>query len=194
MVIFSSKKHSRKLTFHVKITTNLLYYRSLPGPPRPPRAQSQVNMVSQNSDLTPNKTLPRSSSEPKVDKHMKREIRAAKSRSVHFDGSGPSNSNGIGNATVICCLLHISITSRKNISIQNQKKYTKFIIRFSLQYTRNFSLLLEPEELLKPISIIGNNSNAIPKHQSHDNCISNGNGVLETDLDLPPPPPSGTVF
>ena len=113
MVIFSSKKHSRKLTFHFKITTNLLYYRSLPGPPRPPRAQSQVNMVSQNSDLTPNKTLPRSSSEPKVDKHMKREIRAAKSRSVHFDGSGPSNSNGIGNATVICCLLRTTITPVK---------------------------------------------------------------------------------
>ena len=91
-------------------------------------------MVSQNNDLTPNKTLPRSSSEPKVDKHMKREIRAAKSRSVHFDGSGPSNSNGIGNANVIFCLLRISIISRKNISSQNQKKYTKFIIRFSLQY------------------------------------------------------------
>ena len=59
-------------------------------------------MVSQDNDLTPTKKLPRSSSEPKIDKHMKREIRAAKSRSVHFDGSGPSN--GIGNILkiVIC--------------------------------------------------------------------------------------------
>ena len=54
-------------------------------------------MVSQNNDLTPIKTLPRSLSEPKVDKHMKREIRAAKSRSVHFDGSG----NGIGNYVIV---------------------------------------------------------------------------------------------
>ena len=50
-------------------------------------------MVSQSNELssiTTAKKLPRSSSEPKVDKHLKREARALKSRSVHFDGTGMS--------------------------------------------------------------------------------------------------------
>ena len=40
------------------------------------------------------KQLPRSSSETKVDKQHKREARAAKSRSVHFDGSGIAYGSG----------------------------------------------------------------------------------------------------
>ena len=70
------------------------FCRSLQGPPRPPRTQSQIDMVSQSNELssiTTAKKLPRSSSEPKVDKHLKRESRALKSRSVHFDGTGMSN-------------------------------------------------------------------------------------------------------
>ena len=58
------------------------------GPPRPPRTQSQIDMVSQSNEMASIKQLPRSSSETKVDKQHKREARAAKSRSVHFDGSG----------------------------------------------------------------------------------------------------------
>ena len=83
----------------IKVPTQYYSYlfafcRSLPGPPRPPRTQSQIDMVSQSNELssiTTAKKLPRSSSEPKVDKHLKRESRALKSRSVHFDGTGISN-------------------------------------------------------------------------------------------------------
>ena len=126
-------------------------------------------MVSQSNELssiTTAKKLPRSSSEPKVDKHLKRESRALKSRSVHFDGTGMSNT--------ICDV--VFFLSKKGLY---DKKLTFF--------------LTEVEAPLRPISIIGaanSNTNGSTEENASTPMINgyNTNGVLETDLDLPPPP------